>query len=64
MKCVKHGEHKRGWEDNINKHLKEIKPKNVELHNMYAAPNIGRPIKLTRMQWAEHVAGIRDTRNA
>jgi hypothetical protein len=36
---------------------------NEELHNLYASPSI-RVIKSRIMRWAEHVAHMRDPRNA
>jgi len=38
--------------------------RNVELHNLYASPNIIRVIKSRRMSWAGHVARIGEMRNA
>jgi hypothetical protein len=34
----------------------------LELHNLYSSPNIIRQIKSMRMQWAEHVARMREER--
>jgi hypothetical protein len=39
------------------------KPHNVELRNLYFLPSIIRMIKLRRMRWAGHVAGMREKRN-
>jgi hypothetical protein len=36
---------------------------NVELHNLYSAPNIFRVIKSKRMGWAGHVARMGEGRN-
>jgi hypothetical protein len=33
-----------------------------ELHNLYSSPNIIRQIKSMRMQWAGHVARMREER--
>jgi hypothetical protein len=35
-----------------------------ELHNLYSSTIIIRTIKSRRMRWAEHVAQIREKRNA
>jgi hypothetical protein len=41
------------------------KPYNVELHNLYFAPNVIRMVKSRRkMRWAGHEARMRKTRNA
>jgi hypothetical protein len=37
---------------------------NVELHNLYASPNIIRVIRSRRMRWAGNVACMGDMRNA
>jgi hypothetical protein len=37
---------------------------NVELHNLYASPNIIRVIKSWRMRWAGQVARMEEMRNA
>jgi hypothetical protein len=34
------------------------RPRNEELHNLYASPNIFRVIKSRRMRWTAHVASI------
>jgi hypothetical protein len=31
---------------------------NEELHDLYSSPSIIRMIKLTRMRWIRHVAGV------
>jgi hypothetical protein len=36
---------------------------NEELHNLYSSPSIVRMIKLRRMRWAGHAAGIVAKRN-
>jgi len=36
----------------------------VELHNLYASPNIIRVIKSRRMRWAWHMTSIGELRNA
>jgi hypothetical protein len=37
---------------------------NEEFHNLYSSPSIIRMMKLKRMRWTEHVAQMRDERNA
>jgi len=37
---------------------------NEEFHNLYASSNIIMVIKLKRMKWAGHVAGMGEVRNA
>jgi hypothetical protein len=37
---------------------------NMELHNLYSSPNIIRMVKSRRMRWAEHVACMKEKRNA
>jgi hypothetical protein len=37
---------------------------NEELHNLYSSQNIIRMMKLRRMRWAGHVAGMGVKRNA
>jgi len=32
---------------------------NEELHNLYTLPNITRMIKLRRMRWVGHIAGMK-----
>jgi hypothetical protein len=36
---------------------------NAELHNLYSSPDFIRQIKLRRMTWAGHVAGMGEGRN-
>jgi hypothetical protein len=36
---------------------------NEELHNLYSWPNIITMMKLRRMRWAGHVAGMGEKRN-
>jgi hypothetical protein len=38
------------------------KSHNVELHNLYSAPDIIRQVKSTRMRWAGHVARMGEER--
>jgi hypothetical protein len=37
---------------------------NEELHDLYPSPSIIRIIKVRRMRWAGHVAGMGEKRNA
>jgi hypothetical protein len=37
---------------------------NEEVHDLYSLPSIIRIMKLRRMRWAEHVAQVREKRNA
>ncbi|KAJ4451776.1 hypothetical protein ANN_03248 [Periplaneta americana] len=37
---------------------------NVELHTLYSHPDIIRNIKFRRLKWAEHLAGMGESRNA
>jgi hypothetical protein len=37
---------------------------NKELHDLYSSPSIIRIIKSRRMRWADHVARMREKRNA
>jgi hypothetical protein len=37
---------------------------NEELHNLWTSPNVIRMFKLRRIRWSEHVARIRETKNA
>jgi hypothetical protein len=37
---------------------------NEELHNLYSLPSTIRMIKLRRMRWVGHVAGMGEMRNA
>jgi hypothetical protein len=37
---------------------------NEELHNLYSSPSIIKIIKLRRIRWAGHVAGMGEKRNA
>jgi hypothetical protein len=37
---------------------------NEELHDLYSSPSIIRIIKSRRMRWTEHVARLREKRNA
>jgi hypothetical protein len=38
--------------------------RNVELHSMYSSPNIITMIKSRRMRWTQHVACMKEMRNA
>jgi len=40
------------------------RPHNKELHNTYTSTNNIRVIKLMRMRWVGHVAGMGEVRNA
>jgi hypothetical protein len=40
------------------------KLQNEELHNFYSSPSKIRMIKSSRIKWAEHVASMREKRNA
>jgi hypothetical protein len=37
---------------------------NEELHDLYSSPSIIRIIKSKRMRWVDHVARMRENRNA
>jgi hypothetical protein len=37
---------------------------NEKLHNLHSSPSIIRKIKLRRVRWAGHVAGMGEKRNA
>ena len=37
---------------------------NEELHSLYRSPNIFRVIKSRRLRWAEHIARMKESRNA
>jgi len=37
---------------------------NVDLHNLYASPNITRVIKSRKMRWEGHVARVVEMRNS
>jgi hypothetical protein len=44
--------------------LRRRKLHNEELHDLYSSQSIIKMIKLRRIRWAEHVAGMREKRNA
>ena len=37
---------------------------NAELHALYSSPNVVRNLELRRLRWAEHVAHMKESRNA
>jgi len=47
-----------------NQKIRTDKMYNIELHNSYSSPNTVKETKWRRMRWVEHVARMRNMRNA